>query len=380
MKSVTINVVFDRKKTADNDKNKGLVQVRVTADRKTAYVSTGIKLFKNQWDERKERVKGSLQSNECNHIIDEYIRRILAYRDKCAKENTDFDFERMKMEIAYDGSETFLKFMERRITERGDIRETTRKAHLSVFRLVKSFGKITYFSDLTFQNITLFDDWLHKQDMKQTTIWSKHKVLKNYVNEALKFGMIEKSPYLGFRADKGKSEEGRYITEDEMRKIIDCKLPSALEKVRDLMIIEFYTGLAVSDLMNFDFTKIEDIGGHKALLDTRKKTDEQFYILLFNPVLKVLEKYKNNLPSMSMQQYNTRMKVVAMYAGIDKPNIASHWLRRGYGMMLINKGVPLEVVSKSMGHSSVRTTESTYAKLLNSTVIETLSKVEIKGL
>jgi len=46
-------------------------------------------------------------------------------------------------------------------------------------------------------------------------------------------------------------------------------------------------------------------------------------------------------------------------------------------MMLINKGVPIEVVSKSMGHSSIRTTEATYAKLLNSTVIDTLAKVDV---
>jgi len=91
----------------------------------------------------------------------------------------------------------------------------------------------------------------------------------------------------------------------------------------------------------------------------------------------VLEKYGNRLPTMTMQQYNMRMKIVAEYAGVNKPSIASHWLRRGYGMMLINKGVPIEVVSKSMGHSSIRTTEATYAKLLNSTVIDTLAKVDV---
>jgi len=163
-----------------------------------------------------------------------------------------------------------------------------------------------------------------------------------------------------------------------MRRIMACDyLPVSLEKVRDLMIVEFYTGLAVSDLMSFDFSKVEEINGHKVLLDTRKKTEERFYILLFQPVIAVLEKYNNKLPTMTMQQYDVRMKIVAEYAGIDKPNIASHWLRRGYGMMLINKGVPIEVVSKSLGHSSIKTTEASYAKILGATVVDVLSKVEV---
>jgi len=377
MKTVTIKVVFDRKKVSDTKTKKGLVQVRVTVDGKQAFLSTGIKIFKNQWDIGKERVKNSMQSDEYNKVIDNYVNSIIRYRNKCDEENVDFDFERMKMFVCSDTGETFLNFMEKRIMERKDIRETTRHAHLSVFRLVRFFGRIVYFSDLTFQNITLFNDWLIGRGLKQTSVWSKHKVLKNYISEAIKFGKIEKTPYLGFKTEKGKSEDGRYVTEEEIQEISACQLPKSLEKVRDLMIVEFYTGLAVSDLMDFDFSKIKEINGHKALLDTRKKTDEQFYILLFQPVLEILDKYKGKLPTMSMQKYNTYMKVVAYYAGINKPKIASHWLRRGYGMMLINKGVPIEVVSKSMGHSSIRTTEATYAKLLNSTVIDTLAKVDV---
>jgi len=377
METITIKVVFDRKKEADTKQKKGLVQVRITVARKSVFVSTGIKVFKNQWDAGKERVKNSMQSDAYNAVIDDYLNKIIRYRDQCARADEPFDFGRMRAMLNTDEAETFLSFMERRIRERGDIRESTRKAHLSAFNAVKSFGRIVSFGDLTFANIRQYDDWLHRNGIRQTTIWGRHKILKSYINEAVKFGRVERSPYVGFKTDRGKSEEGRYITEEEMQKIMTCDIPKSLEKVRDLMIVEFYTGLAVSDLMSFDFSKVEELNGHKALLDTRKKTEERFYILLFQPVLNVLEKYGNRLPTMTMQQYNMRMKIVAEYAGVNKPSIASHWLRRGYGMMLINKGVPIEVVSKSMGHSSIRTTEATYAKLLNSTVIDTLAKVDV---
>lgn len=378
MKAITIKVVFDRKGVANTKDKKGLVQIRVTIERKQTFVTTGIKVFKNQWDAGKERVKNSMQSAAYNAVIDDYINRIVEYWDKCAKQDSVFDFERMKSMLRSDADETFISFMERRIKERCDIRESTRKAHLSVCNIIREYGKIVNFEDLTFASIRMLDDWMHRRRMRQTTAWSKHKILKSYINEAIKFGKIDKSPYTLFKIERGKSEEGRYITEEEMHKIMDCTLPFTLEKVRDLMIVEFYTGLSVSDLMCFDFSKIEEVNGHKALIDTRKKTEERFYIFLFSPVLHILEKYDNKLPSMTMQQYNMRMKIVAQYAGIDKPRIASHWLRRGYGMMLLNKGVPLEVVSKSLGHSSIRTTENTYAKLLQSTVIDVLSKADIE--
>lgn len=378
MEAITVNAVFDRKKEADTKSRKGLVQVRVTVKRKSMYVSTGIKLFKNQWDSGRGCVKNSLQADEYNGIINSYFTKILRYRDECARSGSSFDFGRLRARLLADESGNFLDFMERRIKGRGDIRESTRKAHKSLLRTLREFGRIVGFCDLTFANVRLFDDWSHKCGLRQTTIWGRHKILKSYINEAIRFGLLEKSPYIGFRVERGMSEEGRYVSEAEMRAVMECGVPASLEKVRDLMVVEFYTGLAVSDLMSFDFSKIEEVNGHKALLDTRKKTSERYYIVLFPPVLAVLEKYGGTLPVMSMQQYNMRMKIVAEYAGIEKPHIASHWLRRGYGMMLLNKGVPLEVVSKSLGHRSIKTTETTYAKLLGSTVVDVLAGVGIK--
>lgn len=375
METITVKAVFDRKNVADTGSRKGLVQIRVTMRGKSVYVSTGIKLFKNQWDGKRECVKNSFQADEYNNIICSYLARILRYRDECAKNGVSFDFVRMRSKLHSDGNGTFLDFMERRIKERGDIRESTRKAHLSLLRIMRNYGRIVDYGDLTFANVRMFDDWLHRCGLRQTTVWGRHKILKSYISEAIKFGLLEKSPYIGFRIERGKSEEGRYISEDEMQAIMRCEIPVTLEKVRDLMIVEFYTGLSVSDLMSFDFSKIEVVNGHKVLLDTRKKTNERYYIVLFPPVLTVIEKYGGKLPVMTMQQYDMRMKIVAEYAGLNKPRIASHWLRRGYGMMLLNKGVPLEVVSKSLGHTSIKTTEATYAKLLGSTVVDVLAGV-----
>ena len=101
----------------------------------------------------------------------------------------------------------------------------------------------------------------------------------------------------------------------------------------------------------------------------------EFMVVLTEKALEILERYGYTLPKISNAQYNLRLKVVVDAAGIDKP-IASHWGRRTCGMYLLNHGVRMEVVSKVLGHSSIRTTEQVYARILPNTVIEAFEGIE----
>lgn len=81
----------------------------------------------------------------------------------------------------------------------------------------------------------------------------------------------------------------------------------------------------------------------------------------------ILAKYGGRLPHMSNQQYNLRLKVVAEACGINRP-VASHWGRRTCGMLLLNDGMPIEIVARVLGHSDIRTTQAAYARILDRTV------------
>lgn len=69
------------------------------------------------------------------------------------------------------------------------------------------------------------------------------------------------------------------------------------------------------------------------------------------------------------------LKILAQACGIDKP-ITSHWARHTGATLLLNNGVPLGIVSKVLGHSSTKMTEHVYAKLLDETVVEEITKFE----
>lgn len=125
--------------------------------------------------------------------------------------------------------------------------------------------------------------------------------------------------------------------------------------------------MAYGDLYNFDFiNKIEKRGSKYVIADRRVKTNEDYFIVLLTPAMDILKKYDFKLPIMSNQKYNYYLKVAASFAKIDK-SLTSHCARHTFAVFALNNKVPIEVVSKMLGHTNIKTTQI-YAKILNSEV------------
>lgn len=374
IKYPTTRFVFDRKKTATNEK-KALIQIEILWERKKKYISTGVRVCKNQYNP-KILVCNTFDMVVLNKRLKAIKGKIDDFITSLMEKNEPFTFD--KLESYLDFSEKrelrFTDYLTNRIEERGDIRETTRKTHRKLIGSLEDFGKIVYFSDLIKRNIVEYDDYLHRKGLKQTSIYSYHKLLKTYIHDAMSHELITSDPYIGLTFKRGESENGRYLTEEEFNNIKEAKMPTkSLEKVRDLFVIQCLTGLAYSDLMDFDFSKITREDGNYFLSDKRNKTGVEYCAVFLPDAMNIVKKYNGKLPKFSNQQYNMRLKLVAEYAGVYK-DMASHWGRRTCGMLLLNKGVSMETVSKVLGHSSIRTTESVYAKMLPKTIAEEVSK------
>ena len=374
-----VRVVFDRKKTATKQKA-ALVQVEVQMNGRKKYMSTGVKVYKDQWSLAHGGVVNSIEAVELNARVAAVKKQVDGYIAERQTKGEVFDFdlfgEWMRRNEGKEKKVSFIDWVEERIETRKDIRETTRKTQRKLVPVLREFGCISGFGDLTRVNIMRFDDFLKSKGNRQTTVYSYHKFLKHYAADAVMLGLARRNPYFGLKLDKGKSEGERFLTDSELRRIEKAVMPTvSIGKVRDLFLMQCYTGLAYSDLMEFDWRRVDEERGRMILRGRRRKTGIEFMVVLTEKALEILERYEYTLPKISNAQYNLRLKVVADAAGIDKP-IASHWGRRTCGMYLLNHGVRMEVVSKVLGHSSIRTTEQVYARILPNTVIEAFEGIE----
>ena len=377
MKYPTMRFVFDRKHVATRNK-KGLVQIEVTSEGKRKWIGTSVKLYADQWNEKK-KVVNSVHSIQLNAMLDGMMSKLNDFILDLFRNDQQFDFEKLNAFLEKSNhSDSFIDFVRIRIEDRTDIEESTRKQHRTLLQSLEKFGKLNYMDDLTKANITLYDEFLHQQEISQPTIYNYHKRLKRYLHEAMKFGLLNADPYVGLHFERARFEKRKYLTEEELKMIRTCKInmPS-IDRIRDLFLFQCYTGLAYADFEKFNFEKdVEERNGKYIVSDRRKKTNEDYKIVLLTPAIEILKKYDYKLPIISNQKYNVSLKVVAQYAGIDK-NITTHMGRHTFAVFALNNGVPIEIVAKMLGHTNIRTTQ-VYAKVLNSEVEKGFDLLESK--
>lgn len=379
--------VFDRKKIS-SEKRKGLIQIEVRYEKKRKWISTGIKVFKDQWHD-KRYIVNSLDSDElnerlflCKEKIDSYFNSLMEKGITFSWD--DFDTFLKRMDIS-TSSETFIDYVARRIEERNDIKPSTKANHRKLLTSLDEFGKILYFSDLTKSNVADYYNFLlgkeviiqgKVQKLKLTTTSSYMKFLKVYINDAIQHDKLDKNPCNGLKVKRGSAENGRWLSLEELSRIENIEnIPSSLKIIRDLFLIQCYTGMAYTDLMDFSPEKLTEIDGVTVLSGKRKKSGESYVTVIYPTLKNLLDKYNYNIPKRTNQSYNRALKILSMACNIDKP-LATHWARRTCGMLMLNKGYSIEVVAKVLGHSDIKTTQQCYAKILDRTVIDSFKKIE----
>ena len=376
MKYPTVRFVFDRKHTASKT-TKGTVQIEILFERKRKWISTGVRLYSDQWND-KTKVKNTVQSIDLNERLDAQMQNINEFINNLIKNKEAFSFDKLEHFLKYSQQkESFIDFIKRRVSERTDLRKGTLNTHASLINSLEEFGRIVYFSDITTANIMYYDDFLHKKYTKQTTIHGYHKRLKRYINESIKYELIKENPYNKLKFDRGKSEEIKYLTIEQINQIRSLEIASeSIDKARDLFIFQCFTGLSYADLFKFDFSTVIERKNKFFIRDVRVKTQEEYFLMLLKPAMEILRKYDFKLPAISNYQYNLRLKIVQELAKI-KLSLHSHMARHSFAVMALNMGVSIENLAKMMGHTDIKTTQI-YAKVLNKSVQEEFEKMDSK--
>lgn len=375
MKIAKTRIVFDRHNTATKT-NKATVYVEVSYKRVRNFYNTGVSVYSDQF--KNGRVVNHGQMVEMNRRINEMQTVIEEYINEKIKAKSEFSLDGLKKYMETRNSDTinsFLRFMLSKIMER-PISESTRKGHLSVYRTLKKWGHITQFSDITDANIKLWDELARKNAVKQKSVYTYHKVLKIYIREAKTLGFISNNPYDSIRFPKDKSAGHRFITKDELQRIIDLPLfDKSLINARKCFLFQCYTGLSYSDLVRFDMANVKRDGGKFRIRAQRQKTGEEYNITLLKPAMRILEQCDYQLPVQEMHYYNRNLQAIQLHAGIPT-RLTSHVARHTFATTIALKNkMPIEVLQRVLGHSSIKTTQI-YAKVLQESVDEEFDRID----
>ena len=374
-----LTYVYDRYKKATS-KRKASIELRITYNYKQKYISTGIEVLPKQWK------NGSIVNHaEAEHLNIELNRFLIEVRqiiiDMESSNNINIFSIPKILEKKKNGITTFLDFCKERakIRKYGKSDDTIQRYDRFI-RLFNEYGKITDFSDITEASILTYDNYLNSRGMKPYSKWNNyHRFLNSFIIDAIDAGFLKKNPYKWVNIEKDKDINGykRCLTPEEFQRIKRVDLSTeSLQHVRDVFVFQTYTCLSYADLKNFNIHSIHDVKGMKVYIGKREKTEIEFTVPLIKPALEILMKYNNKLPVISNVKYNEYLKVVAQAAHIDKP-VSSHWARHTGATILLNRGIPMQIVAKICGHSSTKITEQVYAKLLDETVVDAIKEVKI---
>ena len=382
---ITTKIIFDRKKQAKKD-GEGTIEIRVISERKTIYISTGVRVRDKEW--KAGMVINRPDAPELNLRLAIIYEKVTSEANRCIKDGEPINSEVIKRKVwqtkeAVSDQPTFLDWLDRQIGLL-TLKEGTVKHYKTLLTRLIEFDKIRNWQDVTTENIYEFDSWLHKRTIgsgeyiTDGAVYKYHKCLKAMLKKAVIFKKIERSPYEFMKFRRGENESIEFLTEDEMRafELVMPPTGSQLDVAHDLFIFQMYTGLSYSDAQAFDFSHYKFDGMSWKNTGERIKTGVPYVSQLLPPVIRVLEKYGWQVPKIDNADYNHLLKALGVMAGINS-RMHTHLARHTFATYMLRKGVKVENLQRMLGHKNIRQTMR-YAKVLAESVHEDFDMVAEK--
>ena len=362
------------------------VFVRITYKKERTEFGIKKSIDPKLWNDKKERAKGqSKNAEKINEILDKYEHKIHLLKEVLEDEGVLVTANAIKekligkkenrrtvVNVFRQHNEDLSKLVGNGIAADTVQRYETTLMHFKKFIKGKYNREDMAFSELTPNVMKQFEIYFktERNCSHNTTI----KYLKNFkkiVLIAKENGWVSKDPFAGIKF-KLTPVETIYLTEKELDAIRYKKLSiKRLETVRDIFLFGCYTGLAFSDIKTLRKEHITtDEDGITWIHKPRKKTNQMSTIFLLDFPKQLIAKYENHpevqtsdkvLPVPSNQKMNAYLKELADICGINKP-ISTHTARHTFATTVtLANNIPLEVVSKMLGHSNTKMTQR-YAK------------------
>jgi site-specific recombinase XerD len=397
-----VSVLFYAKKSKTKSNLRVPIYLRITVNGKRAEFSTGKDVEISKWSSAQNRLKGnSEEARALNKYLDILQSNVLILENKLALSRESFGAidiknlltganttERYLIPIFEEHNSKIEKLLGKEYAPATLKNFKTCLAHLKEF-LWKFHKK----SDIDIQKLEPsflndFDFFLRSKPNINNNSAVKHtKNLSKILKLCYQNNWIEKDLVIFY---KGKFQEVNvnFLSEKEIKTIKNKDfIGSGLNIVRDIFIFSCYTGLAYIDIFNLTKEQITiDVDRNFWIRTNRQKTGTNSNIPLLPIAEEIIRKYENHplvsnsgklLPVFSNQKINEYLKTIADNCNINK-KLTFHCARHTFATTItLSNNVPIESVSKMLGHKSIKTTQH-YAKILDSKVSNDMNALKEK--
>ena len=398
----TFSVLFYPKRRDSDLPDKASVYMRITVNGRRSELSINRKVNVSKWNQKAEKLSGTKEEvKDFNNYLDALRNKIYSIHQQLLRRDIKITSEAIKNSYLGIGENQMMLLeifenhneqMEMLIGKEYAL--STVKKYKTAYKHVKNFLAYKFkLKDIPIERInhsfiTNFEFYL--KSVKNCNHNSTLKYIKNFkkiIIIALSNGWIDKDPFINYKVHV-KSVEREFLTKEEIQLMLYKKLHAPrLEQVRDVFIFCCYTGLSYSDVKKLTKNNlVKGIDGELWIKTNRVKTNTPSNIPLLPTALMILDNYKDHievvngdvlLPVLSNQKSNAYLKEIADLCGINK-NLTTHLARHTFATTItLSNGVPIESVSKMLGHKSLRTTQH-YAKILDRKVSDDMSILKSK--
>ncbi len=361
------------------DKN-GLttMYIRIIDQREVKRYALDLKLDLKHFDLKNTKAKVSMK----NYI---YVNSILSkYEKKANKITLDYSLNEKPLSIEVfknyvlgkeedmvDKGGDFYAFIKARLLV-SNFSFNTQRGYTTFVNLLTEYSPKLTFKDLDYNFIIGFRHFVSVEKKNvENSCNKKMKQLGALINEAIKQDLMTENPVrkIKFKNIKPHRERLELHEVEKLQALYDL----ATLKVQEQNVLQYflfccYTGLRFSDVEQFNTDMI--LNGTISIV--AEKTNEMVTIPLLDEARALLPADSKQFRVISNQKTNAALKRIIEVAEIRK-KVSTHTARHSFATIGISSGIPIEVISKILGHTDLKTT-MIYAKIMDDVKIEAMKK------
>lgn len=376
------------------------IYLRITVNGQRSETTTGRECEPRSWNSIAGRLKGTKEeAKSFNAYLDNLQKQVYEAHAQLSESKSDITADalknkflgksekiRMLIELFKDHNKKIAALVGKEYAAGTSVRYQTSLKHTQDYLLWKYKLSDIDIKKIDHDFITNYEFYLRSE--RNCANNSAFKYIKNFkkiIGICLSSGWLDKDPFVNYKI-RIKQVNRIFLNDDDLQAMANKAFSTErLNQVRDIFLFCCFTGLAYADVNKLRRSEIvKGLDGEMWIFTKRKKTDTPSRIPLLPAALSLLNKYDDHpvccnsgkaLPVSTNQKMNAYLKEIAVICGIDKP-LTFHIARHTFATTVtLSNGVPIESVSKMLGHTNIKTTQH-YAKILDIKVSQDMSRLK----